>query len=44
MGRSAVETLLDPERAPAVRRVPMLIRERASVAPPPASSSGRTTS
>jgi LacI family transcriptional regulator len=44
MGRSAVETLLDPERAPAVRRVPMLIRERASVAPPPASSSARTTS
>ncbi|HZB51866.1 MAG TPA: LacI family DNA-binding transcriptional regulator [Mycobacteriales bacterium] len=37
MGRRAVETLLDPAAAPVVQRVPMPLRERASIAPPPAS-------
>ncbi len=34
MGRRAVETLLSPDRAPVVQRIPMPVRERESVGPP----------
>jgi LacI family transcriptional regulator len=36
LGRRAVEILLSPERPPIIHRIPMPLRERESVGPPPA--------
>ncbi|MGS0688162.1 LacI family DNA-binding transcriptional regulator [Nakamurella sp. GG22] len=44
MGRRAVETLLSLDRAPGVQRIPMPLRERESVGPPPARRRRRTPS
>ncbi len=43
MGRRAVETLLDPQRSPIVHRIPMPLRERESVGPPPVRRRRRTS-
>jgi LacI family transcriptional regulator len=43
MGRRAVEILLSPERLPVVHRIPMPVRERGSVGPPPIRRRRRTS-